>query len=289
MNLSILIPCYNWNVLKLITDLDTQCKCIKNLINYEIICIEDGSNNLFQNSKISKLPNAKYITLKNNIGRSRIRNLLAEKAQYEWLLFIDCDSKIANENFIKEYLKSLEKNKIKYGQTIYEKVNLDNNKKLHEKYGKKIETKQKKTNFSSHHFLVHKEVFKKIKFDETIKSYGYEDVLFQINNNYKFVYILNPLYHIGLKDNIKFIKDCETGLKNLFKYTNNKKIVKKIKILKWWKRLSLIHNLIILIFNAIEKEIINNLTSANPNLYLLQFYKLGFFIKAEKSFSKKAK
>jgi len=288
MNLSILIPCYNWNVLQLVKDLHEQCNKHAHINNFEIICIEDGSNILFQNKKIETLDNTKHIILKKNTGRSSVRNLLANTAQHNWLLFIDCDSKIANKLFIKEYIQSMKINTIIYGQTLYEKINLDQNKRLHEKYGKKIESKQKKINFSSHHFLIQKIVFEKIKFDETINSYGYEDVLFQINSNYKFQYISNPLYHTGLKTNSQFITDCKTGLKNLLIHTENKKIVKKIKILKWWKKLTLIHDLIIWIFNMLEKSIITNLNSSKPNLYLLQFYKLAFFTKIKKTSSEKA-
>jgi len=103
MNLSILIPCYNWNVYRLILDLSIQCQKEYNSSLYEIICIEDGSVNLFENNKISNLKNVKYEILSNNIGRSAIRNLLAKKAKFEWLLFIDCDSEILTKDFVKKY------------------------------------------------------------------------------------------------------------------------------------------------------------------------------------------
>ena len=284
MNLSILIPCYNWNIYQLIFDLTKQCQEEYNTNSYEIICIEDGSTHLFENNKTSKLKNVKYQILKKNIGRAAIRNLLAQKAKFEWLLFIDCDSKIITQDFIKKYKiqsQKKQKNHIYYGQTIYQKNTLQAT-ILHEKYGKKIESKSKKNNFSSHHFLIQKKLFKKASFDETIQSYGYEDILFQIKSNFQFTYINNPLFHIGLKKTDDFLKDCESGLKNLCNYTEEKDVIQKIKILKWWKQLSLIHYLILMLFICLQENIIKNLKSKQPSLLLFQFYKLGLLIKLKR-------
>lgn len=280
MNLSILIPCYNWNVYQLILDISIQCQKEYNSSLYEIICIEDGSLNLFENSKISNLKNVKYEILSNNIGRSAIRNLLAKKAKFEWLLFIDCDSEILTKDFVKKYKiqsQTNQKDQIFYGETVYKKLN---NPKtiLHEKYGRKIESRSKEKNFSSHHFLIKKTAFKHISFDEKIKTYGYEDVLFQIKSQLEFRYINNPLYHTGLKNANDFLYDCESGLKNLYNYKQQKEIVEKIKILKWWKKLSFAHYLINKIFLLFKPIIVHNLKSKHPSLLLFQLYKLGIII-----------
>ena len=121
--LSILIPCYNYSVNKLVQNIHIQTEIEK--INYEIICAEDGSTKLFTNSKIKKLKNVRYIINKENIGRSKIRNYLAKKAKYNWLLFIDCDSKIENKYFIKNYLNNTKFDEfVIYGKTTYQKNEL---------------------------------------------------------------------------------------------------------------------------------------------------------------------
>ena len=102
INLSILIPCHNWNLLKLVNDLNQLCIKSKSLNNFEIICIEDGSKKLFKNFKIEQIENAHYSILNKNIGRSAVRNKLARSANFEWLLFIDCDSEIVDDNFIEK-------------------------------------------------------------------------------------------------------------------------------------------------------------------------------------------
>ena len=174
--ISILIPSYNFDIYDLVKSIHTQVK--KEKIQFQIICIEDGSINIFSNPEVQKLENVSYQFLNKNIGRSKIRNLLAEKSRFNWLLFIDCDSKINNENYIKTYIKNIKNmNSIFYGGTKYQEKTPEKDKKLHWLYGKKIESKQKRKIFSSHHFLIHKKVFNQIKFDEKIKKYGHEDTV----------------------------------------------------------------------------------------------------------------
>ena len=112
--ISICIPIYNFNVVDLIVTIINQGEGIKK--PFEIICIDDGSNKetLKLNAKISSHKTVNYLTLKKNIGRSKIRNLFLENASYENLLFIDCDCSIQSENFLDEYFAQLN-NLVVYG------------------------------------------------------------------------------------------------------------------------------------------------------------------------------
>tara|TARA_Y100000994_G_scaffold232113_1_gene219102 strand:- start:9312 stop:10244 length:933 start_codon:yes stop_codon:yes gene_type:complete len=297
ITLSILIPCYNWDVYQLVDSLHSLCANNPRLKQFEIICAEDGSTFTFNNKKITTFSNTKYRILKNNIGRSRIRNLMAREAKYIWLLFIDCDSKITSKSFINKYISCAinhKKNNNKtvnkhlyYGSTIYPNRAPDDKQTLHWKYGKEIESKLKHINFSSHHFLIQKILFKNynIKFDESIKSYGYEDVFFIINNQIKAIYIKNPAFHTGLKNSSKFIKDTESALQNLI--LNQKSIYQldnKIKIIRISKLISSLFmtNIVTYFFLIFKKKITRNLISKSPSLFLFQFYKLGFFLLEKK-------
>ena len=285
--LSILIPCYNFNVLDLVKDIYNQAKLLK--IEFEIICIEDGSTKTFSNSKLKKIDNVIYIENKINIGRSRIRNRLSKKAKFNWLLFIDCDSKITNKYFLSDYLKKTKyPNHIFYGKTDYQKKITDKNKKLHWLYGKHIESKRKKTQFSSHHFLIKKKVFNQVLFDEKIKGYGHEDTIFSIqikSKNYTFIYTKNSLLHVGLEDNIKFIAKTENSIKNLIilkkRYDlNHLKIIKTHKILSYF----FLDYIVKILFQFLKKHILKNLLSSKPNIFYFQFYKLGYYCEIIKRF-----
>ncbi len=109
--ISICIPIYNFNVVNLIDTIVNQGENSKKI--FEIICIDDNSSEktLKLNSEISFHESVKYLTLKENIGRSKIRNLFLENANYANLLFIDCDCSIQSENFLEKYFDKLNKSK----------------------------------------------------------------------------------------------------------------------------------------------------------------------------------
>ena len=107
--ISVLIPTYKYNAYNLVAKIHQQL--IKSNINFEIICLDDGSkwqhNSL--NEKINTLSHSKFEILPNNIGRSAIRNLLAKKAAYDWLLFLDADVMPVKSDFIVTYYRQISK------------------------------------------------------------------------------------------------------------------------------------------------------------------------------------
>tara|TARA_B100000700_G_scaffold167639_1_gene185151 strand:- start:627 stop:1553 length:927 start_codon:yes stop_codon:yes gene_type:complete len=294
LSLSILIPCYNWDIYALVCSLHKLCQESSNIQKFEILCLEDGSNQLFSNSQVLALNNVRYEKLAKNIGRAKIRNLIAEKALYNWLLFIDADSKLINHNFIETYIqiilsytkRDLVKKVIYYGSTRYSCQKPKENQKLHWKYGQKIESKRKKETFSSHHFIIPKSYFNKhcVRFNKNIETYGYEDVFFILENNLTPIYIENPLLHLGIKTNEKFIEHTESALKNLINHRQlHKNYEQTIKILRVKQNLSKFKLITILVFlfSISKAMILKNLYSNYPSIKLFQFYKLGYFLELE--------
>ena len=104
--LSILIPCYNYNALPLVNVLHQQ---IKHISEFEILVFDDDSDEHFKVSyrNINELNNCNYKELPKNIGRSKIRNELAEASRFENLLFLDVDTMPLNDDFIENYLNTL--------------------------------------------------------------------------------------------------------------------------------------------------------------------------------------
>ena len=101
--LSILIPTYNYDCTQLVMDLRRQAEDAA--IRYEIIVMDDASATCKEaNQDINNLPHCQYIELAENIGRSRIRNRLADMAKYNSLLFMDCDAAVCKSDFISAYL-----------------------------------------------------------------------------------------------------------------------------------------------------------------------------------------
>ncbi|NOZ36138.1 MAG: glycosyltransferase [Chlorobi bacterium] len=295
--LSILIPIYNYDVREFVSQLHNQT--MQENIDFEIIIADDASENKYRkkNSELTGLKQVEYIQLEKNIGRSKIRNLLAEKAKYENLLFADCDMLIKNNNFIKSYINIQNSYSVICGGICYQKQEpKDKQLLLRWCYGIKREKKSAKnrslnpySSFMSGNFFIRENIFRQIQFNENISKYGHEDTLFGIElqrKNITIAHIDNPLIHNGLEDNNTFINKTKTGIENLIyisKNYNYPELYKKIKLLRISKKLFFLKPLIILTFIISENLILKNLKSKHPILFLFDFYKLGYYLKNKNS------
>lgn len=120
-SLSILIPTYNNVCLELVRDLQAQASILSstNDLEYEILVADDGStdkNTIEKNCEINGLDNCRYIERKENIGRAAIRNFLAKEAKYPWLLFIDSNMNVINNQYLAKYQKN--KNAMSFTEAI---------------------------------------------------------------------------------------------------------------------------------------------------------------------------
>ena len=184
--LSILIPTFNYPIINLVSELHSQLVLAR--IKFEIICIDDASSNYYlQNDTLKNLNNVSLQKLPKNIGRSKIRNLLASKAIYDWLLFLDADVIPKDKDFINVYLRCIESKdaQVFCGGIAYENKKPESRKMLRWVYGKKreeIDLEIRKRNpykyFFGANFLIHKSIFETVKFNNQIVKYGYEDVFF---------------------------------------------------------------------------------------------------------------
>ena len=281
--LSILIPTYNYDCYDLVKELNQQvCQCN---IKFEIIVIDDCSTlNIINNQKLNTLPHTQYIKLNNNIGRSKIRNLLADKAIYPYLLFMDCDAEVCSKHYISEYLKHCQPNCCIVGGTAYDPKENNPQYSLRLKYGRLREGNQTYTKrFTTFNFLIHKDLFNKVKFNESIRDYGHEDSLFgaQIKKISNITTINNPLIHKGLDTNDIFIKKTETAIYNLLKLSQSNIIndlLPESTILQTYKKLKKYHLTILIniAFCATKKCIQKQISSKNPSLFLFDCYKIGY-------------
>lgn len=283
--LSILIPIYNFSISELIQSIQNQCNT-ENII-YEIIAIDDCSNVEYQekNREIITYSNVHYEQLPTNIGRAKIRNLLAKKANYSNLLFLDCDSKITSNTFIHNYLQHCNKeNIIVCGGTCYDKVRPQSNILLRWKYGRNYEEKKaiKRHSFSAFNFLIHKSIFDSIQFDESISNYGHEDTLFGIalqQKGYHIEHIDNPLQHIGLDTNDIFIQKTKKSIENLQRIKRNISIEYQntITLLAVLNLCNTMHitKLFAMLYNRIGIQLCNRIMQSK-NLMLFNLFKITY-------------
>ncbi|WP_310558206.1 glycosyltransferase [Flavobacterium sp.] len=286
--LSILIPGYNYNVVALVLELQKQC--LECNINFEILVFDDGSK-LFldENQKINSLEKCSFKVLEKNIGRSAIRNLLAKKTKFDSLLFLDADTIPIHNNFIKNYISQInEDEKIVYGGIQYQKGKPNKSKVLRWKYGNSrealsVEKRQQNPYLSllTLNFLIHKNIFATVCFNETIPNLRHEDTLFSYNlmqQKIKIIHIENPVFHLGLdafEVAIKKENESLLGLKYLIDrellpsdYVRLSEIAAKIDKMKL--------NFVFALFYKITMPLfLKNLSSNNPSLFIFDLYRLG--------------
>ena len=288
--LSILIPVYNFEINKLVDDLLSQA--IDAQIVFEILCFDDGSTAYFKNKnkRLNELKYVNYVELPENLGRSKIRNELAKAAKYEYLLFMDCDSKVVSTDYILKYIKYLKPDTLLYGGRIYDQMPpSDPQLKLHWHYGiqreqvdYKIRQKQPYHAFQTNNFLVPKKVFSGIWFEEHLKQYGHEDTLFGFelkNRQIPLLHIDNPLEHIGLESADVFLSKTEKGIQNLIKLSQEYSFVstKLLRAYQWSMSTGLKYP-VKWIFRIFKKKMEQNLRSDRLSLRCFDFYKLGMMV-----------
>ena len=288
--LSILIPTYNYNVYPLVLELQKQCLECK--IDFEILCQDDASNEfLDENQKINSVENCRFEQLEKNIGRSAMRNLLAAKAKFTHLLFLDADTIPVHKDFIRNYILQVKnQEKVVFGGIEYQKEKPEDDQLLRWNYGKARESlslEKRNTNPNGNaltsNLLIEKKVLISIPFDESITKYGYEDLVFLSNLKKKGIavkHIDNPTYHLGLETSKQFLDKTKIALDNLkILKDNNSLNSSESKILRTYilmKKLYLV-DVIAFLFKKREIKIEDNLLSKKPSLLLFDLYKLGYY------------
>jgi glycosyltransferase involved in cell wall biosynthesis len=289
--LSVLIPCYNFEVLSLVEKIHKQATALR--IPFEIIVLDDASPICFLESRtINKLENCKYTILEKNIGRSAARNFLAKEAKYEWMLFLDADVKMVSHNFIQKYITALKTPSIIYGGIKYQSRKPRKDHLLRWVYGRKREAlsvSARKRNpyisFLSLNFVVHKTIFEKVCFNDKIPNLRYEDTLFSYDLSQAkapIVHIDNPVYHLGIDSSLRFIKKTEDALIAL-KYLIDQELLphsytKLSAFYKLMKQLRLIGPLTF-VLDLFNNNLLKNLNSNSPSLFIFDLYRLCYFSK----------
>ena len=290
--ISILIPCYDFNALPLVKRLEKEALTLS--IAYEIICIDDGSFSPLNenNQQINALTNCLFIESKKNVGRIANRKLLSDKAQYNWLLFIDVDTMPKNEKFLETYLSHINKKDAVFGGFFYNKESFSNDNSLRFTFGKKREqvpSKKRMRNpykyIISSNYMINKSIFDQIEVPEDINGYAL-DYFFGAQlktNNVHITHIDNEVIHHDLDDNNEFLEKTRSALDNL-KYMNNNNYIKKhdISILKAYNflKILLLENMFYAMIKTVNNKIETNLMSKKPSLVAFDLYRLAYLCKA---------
>ncbi|KGO90080.1 glycosyltransferase family 2 protein [Flavobacterium suncheonense] len=300
--LSILIPTYNYNVYPLVEELKKQADALQ--IMYEIL-VQDDHSTLFlkENSEINTLVNCYYTLNTKNLGRGNNINALQLKAKFEYVLILEADALPKDGNYLANFIKNIfPTTEVIFGGVVYPETKPQPNQLLRWKYGCKRESIALQTRLKKpFHFvftwnlLLKKEILNQNPFPNSVREYGYEDVVFLKKLKEKKVHIQhidNPLIHYNQESNLVFINKTETAIRTLKQLMENKELdsddTRIGKTFFLLKQLGF-DTILRFLFLKFHNRILSNLTSTNPSLLLLDLYKLGYLCNLDNPLQSKKK
>lgn len=267
MELSILIPVYRYDCTQLVADLEAQGDALD--IDYELITADDEELRL---------------------GRAGIRNYLADEAQGKYLLFIDCDAAVENPHFIENYLKIANMAEVVCGGLYHADELPSPSVSLRYRYEKEADkhrsarerSRHPYDKFTTFNFLIKREVFQRIRFNEACVGYGHEDTFFGAKLKecgISILHIDNPLRHDGLESNDYFLEKTREALRNLSRMADELK--GHSPLLKTYSRLEYLgfNQALGDWFTANREWFERKLRKRHPSLFLFKLYKLGYYCK----------
>ena len=196
MKISVIIPTFNR---KKTLERAIQSVMNQSLSPFEILIIDDGSNDGTEEWIKENFQNIKYI-YQNNHGVSSARNIGIENAYGDWVAFLDSDDEWL-PNKLYEQVKAIDSNpEMKFFHTneiwIRNGVRVNQMKK-HKKYGGYIFEKCLDIcRVSPSSVLIQKEVFDNIGiFDESLRVCEDYDLWLRITSKYPVVFLDIPLIY----------------------------------------------------------------------------------------------
>ena len=299
--LSILIPVYNRDCSGLISDLHAQAAASG--IRFELIVADDRSTDIGTLDAVrataAGLERCRLMELDRNIGRSAIRNLLADSASGDRLLFMDCDAAVCSPSYLTDYISVADRADVICGGARHPDKLPERGVELRWKYEKKADRRRSAeyrsltpyARFTPFNFMISHEVFNRIRFSTDFTGYGYEDVLFGVELEKRGISVLhidNPLLHLGIENNAAFLRKTEESIRNL--KVHRADLQGGSALLDFYDRLGRLHLQSLLRASScvLTKPIRRNLLGSTPSLVLFPLYKLLYLAQLTKGPSQPA-
>lgn len=308
IDLSILLPSYNNVCVSLVQALQRQADALRGKLDkpfrYEIIVADDCSTDaacIDANRVIGDMLHCRYLRMEQNVGRAQIRNVLISESRGDYVLLIDSDLFLCDDNYLYKYATSTAD--VVYGGTriggegfamVDNEANTEHLKgNLRYIYEKKAEPshravfRQLRPNqeISVCNLYARRDIMEAHPFDSRFKAYGYEDVLFGkrlAESGIEVTHIDNPVLINEFEPNSVFVKKTEEAILTLCRFEQDlegySNLKTKVTTLGRYIPLSLFR----LWHRIMKNKEKRNLTGSKPSLLLFKLYKLGFFLENRK-------
>lgn len=292
--ISVCIPIHNYDVRPLVEILRKRAESAD--VEVEIVCIDDGSDSKFVELNRDIEKHSKYVVLGENVGRARVRNLFLNHTNGDWLLFLDDDCRAIPEKFFEQYTEHLNENSdVLVGGSTYDDSFKDREHILRWMYGKRVESKKDVVlrnqnpylSFMTNNFMIRRDVFERIRFDERITSYGHEDTLFGFRLKQAGINILhidNAVVNGDIDTNEQFLRKTKESIKNLVnirRFLNEPEFDDSVRLLRAYRKVEKLKMVwAVKLWHHPTKRCLEKRFKKGQGFTLTQFnlYKLGEFV-----------
>lgn len=287
MKLSVLIPTFNYDCSRLVEQLLLQLPEDGELIVGDDCSTDTAIIEKFR--KIESMSKCRIFRPSHNLGRAAIRNALTREAKGEWLLFIDADAEVRSTSFIADYLAATELAPVVCGGTgnlpqcprpaarLRYDYEVAAEKRLTLEHRRRFPYAQ----FTTFNFLIQRDLFLSIGFDEQLHEYGHEDTRFGLalkQRGIRVLHIDNKLTHMGLEDADMYLRKTETALRTLasmdIEQLQHVHVSALALRLEHWHLAGLVRCL----FKTTKPLLRANLLGRHPSQKLFALYKLGAYL-----------
>ena len=212
------------------------------------------------------------------------------------MLFIDADTYLPStaEAYMLGWIPMMNTYRVICGGILYHDAPPgDPDNLLRWKYGKWKEQKRASERnknpyawFSTFNVLLSRDIFSKIRFNEELKQYGYEDRLmgYQLKKaGIDILHIDNGLFHEGLETNKEFINKTKLGIENLSWLYNNvtdkRSFSKTVRVLKTynWLKFFRITRILAWIFIRFRERLEIRIEAGKHSLLWFRIFKVALF------------
>lgn len=210
--LSVLVPFLRDDPTKLLLALEADQG--EHIHRIEIIILDDGTNDVTLTRKLQGLVDRSHLatrllSAKDNLGRSKGRNLLASQARGEYLLFIDADMLPDHADFLRSWLSHIDDHTpaATFGGFSVTQASTAPEYAVHRSMAQKsdcvpasVRSQQPEKHVFTSNLLIRKDVFLQNPFDEDFQGWGWEDVewAMRVAKTHAITHIDNTATHLGL-------------------------------------------------------------------------------------------
>lgn len=285
--LSVLIPTYNDDVRPLLLELDRQRSTLADPV--EIIVWDDASKeDMTKYEADLNLSEVQFQRNVTNLGRSATRDLLAQRAKFDWVLFLDADTLPINSQFLKTYLESIQKNTpIIQGGIAYQPNPPESEFLLRWAYGRDREMQTADSRDQNPHLvmtgniLMDKDLF--LELNKGIENFYGDDLIISSRikeNQIQVLNLDNPVWHLGLEPS-------ETYLNKLMESDQMRKKLEAegaiapdlTSIQRAYHRYKTVMPLFKLMYSPLVKNARKQLLGNNPSMRTLDLYRMFHYAK----------